>query len=166
MRTLLTILLLTLGTILKAQSTIDSLVLTKEQNENWILKLEKEAPKYRQLELIRRRILLDTNIYVNQYFADRLKIDNDKLRGTRTEAYGRPLLVFNQLYAADIGNGTRSESIMELSELLTDDRIKSISILKGNQAAAIYGTRANNGVILLTTKNKRTLEEIKKIKLH
>jgi TonB-dependent SusC/RagA subfamily outer membrane receptor len=162
MRTPLTILILTLSTLLRAQSTVDNLVLTKEQNDKWISKLEKES-KSGQLELIRARILLDTNIYVNEYYADRLKIDNDKQRGKRTEAYGRSLLVFNQSYAADINNRTKNKSILKLADFLTDKKIKSISILKGTQATALYGSRATNGVILLTTADKKTFKQIKEI---
>lgn len=43
----------------------------------------------------------------------------------------------------DMGNG--------LSDLNPDD-VASISVLKGPSAAALYGTRAGNGVILITTK--------------
>ncbi len=39
-----------------------------------------------------------------------------------------------------------------LSEINPDD-IKEISVLKGPNAAALYGSRASNGVILVTTKN-------------
>ena len=64
MRRLLTFLvILTSWTKLTAQSTTDSLILTKEQCDKWILKVEKEI-KSNQLDLIRQRILLDTNIYI------------------------------------------------------------------------------------------------------
>ena len=46
----------------------------------------------------------------------------------------------------DMGNG--------LSDLNSED-IASISVLKGPSAAALYGTRAGNGVILITTKTGR-----------
>jgi len=36
------------------------------------------------------------------------------------------------------------------------DDIESISVLKGNAAAALYGSRASNGVILVTTKSGRS----------
>jgi len=162
MRTLFTILTLTLSILLRGQATIDILVLTKEQNEKWISTLEKEL-KSKQLDLIRERILLDTNTYVRLSYPDRLKIDNAKLLSKRTEAYGRPLLVFNQSYSIDINNSTKNESILQLSYLLTGKRIKTISILKGPQATALYGSRAENGVILLTTMDKRTFEQIKRV---
>lgn len=47
----------------------------------------------------------------------------------------------------DMGNG--------LSDLNAED-IASISVLKGPSAAALYGTRAGNGVILITTKTGRS----------
>src|SRR5690606_31528856 len=43
----------------------------------------------------------------------------------------------------DMGNG--------LGDLNPDD-IESMSVLKGGSAAALYGSRAGNGVILITTK--------------
>ena len=45
--------------------------------------------------------------------------------------------------SADMGNG--------LSDINPDD-IESMSVLKGASAAALYGSRAGNGVILITTK--------------
>lgn len=50
------------------------------------------------------------------------------------------------LQPVDFGNGA-----MEVNA----DDIQSISVLKGPSAAALYGTRASNGVILITTKNGR-----------
>jgi TonB-linked SusC/RagA family outer membrane protein len=43
-------------------------------------------------------------------------------------------------------------------DLLQQDDIESISVLKDGSAAAIYGTRANGGVILVTTKKGKTGE--------
>ncbi len=47
----------------------------------------------------------------------------------------------------DMGNG--------LGDISADD-IESMTILKGGSAAALYGTRAGNGVILITTKSGRS----------
>ncbi len=46
-----------------------------------------------------------------------------------------------------------------LSSINADD-IESISVLKGNSAAALYGARAANGVILITTKSGRARKGI------
>lgn len=46
--------------------------------------------------------------------------------------------------AVDFGNGAMD---------INPDDIQSVSVLKGPSAAALYGTRASNGVILITTKD-------------
>lgn len=51
--------------------------------------------------------------------------------------------------SADMGNG--------ISDINPDD-IASMSVLKGASAAALYGARAGNGVILITTKSGRKTE--------
>lgn len=51
--------------------------------------------------------------------------------------------------SADMGNG--------ISDINPDD-IASMSVLKGASAAALYGSRAGNGVILITTKSGRKTE--------
>jgi TonB-linked SusC/RagA family outer membrane protein len=50
------------------------------------------------------------------------------------------------MLSADYGNG---------AAVVNPDDIEAISVLKGANAAALYGARANNGVILITTKSGR-----------
>jgi TonB-linked SusC/RagA family outer membrane protein len=52
-----------------------------------------------------------------------------------------------------------------LTGLNTDD-IESISVLKGNAAAALYGSRASNGVILITTKSGRDAKKKTEVSFH
>ncbi|QOD59873.1 SusC/RagA family TonB-linked outer membrane protein [Polaribacter haliotis] len=57
------------------------------------------------------------------------------------------------------GNGTSEFSRNDLGTGISDinpDDIESMSILKGPNAAALYGSRASNGVILITTKKGGT----------
>ncbi len=67
------------------------------------------------------------------YVVDGVPIDNNNLAGSGA-------FEFN---VRDFGNG--------ISDINPDD-IESISILKGPNAAALYGSRASNGVVLITTK--------------
>lgn len=71
----------------------------------------------------------------------------------------QPLFVVNGVpINNDNGSNGRSEGNLEAdygnsaSEINPDD-IESISVLKGANATALYGSRAANGVILITTKN-------------
>jgi len=67
------------------------------------------------------------------YVVDGVPIDNSNLAGSSRGEFNVP----------DLGNG--------ISDINPDD-IESLSILKGPNAAALYGSRASNGVVLITTK--------------
>ena len=70
------------------------------------------------------------------YVVDGVPIDNSGIgsaNGSNTGEYSR----------SDLGTG--------ISDINPDD-IESMSILKGPNAAALYGSRASNGVIIITTK--------------
>lgn len=54
-------------------------------------------------------------------------------------------------FASGANSGTEEGSSNRIADLNPDD-IESIEVLKGASAAAIYGTRANAGVIIITTK--------------
>lgn len=70
---------------------------------------------------------------------DGIPVDNSA--GAENNDYWNPSL--------DMGNG--------LADINAND-IKSVSVLKGPSAAALYGSRAGNGVILITTKSGRKQE--------
>lgn len=50
------------------------------------------------------------------------------------------------------GNGNQVDYGNAISDINPDD-IASVSVLKGPSAAALYGTRAGNGVVIITTKS-------------
>ncbi len=54
----------------------------------------------------------------------------------------------------DVGFGTGGQTISRLNDFNPDD-IESIEIVKGPSAAALYGTAASNGVIVIKTKRGR-----------
>jgi len=55
-------------------------------------------------------------------------------------------------------NMTRNASYSDRSIDINPDDIESISVLKGQAAAALYGMRASNGVILITTRRGGDME--------
>ena len=63
---------------------------------------------------------------------------------------GRSSNAFNQAGAL----GQQSNPVNRIADLNPDD-IESLEVLKGSSAAAIYGARANAGVIIITTKRGR-----------
>ena len=80
-----------------------------------------------------------------------------------------PLYIIDGVYANnasyDSGRGSnaftaaganRQDGATNRMSDINPDDIESIEVLKGSSAAAIYGTRANNGVIIITTKRGKS----------
>ncbi len=82
------------------------------------------------------------NINRNQplFVVDGVPISNEQ-RGSSGNSY----------QDADYGNG---------AGFVNPDDVESITVLKGASAAALYGSRANNGVILITTKSGKNTKGI------
>ena len=81
-----------------------------------------------------------------------------RIRGVNTFGYSEPLYVVDGVPVYEGGAGVTSGGIgdirspINIFSLINPDDIASISVLKDASAAAIYGVRASNGVILITTK--------------
>jgi TonB-linked SusC/RagA family outer membrane protein len=76
------------------------------------------------------------------YIIDGVYMNNTSIRNGRSE-----------VSKAGLGSSTsnQDDAANRLADLNPDD-IERIEVLKGPSAAAIYGTRANSGVVLITTK--------------
>jgi TonB-linked SusC/RagA family outer membrane protein len=81
-----------------------------------------------------------------------------RIRGVNTFGYSEPLYVIDGVPVYEGGAGATTgatgdiRSPINIFSLINPDDIASISVLKDASAAAIYGVRASNGVILITTK--------------
>lgn len=74
----------------------------------------------------------------------------------------QPLIVLDGIPMSNGMSGQSQEILMaasrdggDLLSTINPDDIANISILKGPNAAALYGSAANNGVIIITTKSGR-----------
>lgn len=75
-----------------------------------------------------------------------------RIRGSASlNASNDPLIVIDGVPVAQGAGGAMSNPL----DLLNPNDIESFSVLKDASAAAIYGSRASNGVILITTKKGR-----------
>jgi TonB-linked SusC/RagA family outer membrane protein len=78
-----------------------------------------------------------------------------RVRGSSSvTASNQPLYVIDGIPATSVDAGTDTEPLNPLADLNPND-IESITILKDASSAAIYGSRASNGVILVNTKKGR-----------
>lgn len=76
------------------------------------------------------------------YIIDGVYLDNSAIRNGRTQVSGA---------SGGQSAATQDNASNRIADLNPDD-IERIEVLKGPSAAAIYGTRANAGVIIITTK--------------
>lgn len=84
---------------------------------------------------------------------------NGSLNGENQPLYvvnGIPINNANQGSAGTFGGIDRGDGLLSINP----DDIESMSVLKGGTAAALYGSRAANGVILITTKSGRNQKGI------
>ncbi|HXM38736.1 MAG TPA: SusC/RagA family TonB-linked outer membrane protein [Gemmatimonadales bacterium] len=148
------------GTVTEAQklgsvrNTVDSTVVRNSNESNIVQALAGKAP----------------NVEVTQQSGDPGASSFIRIRGTRTiSGSGQPLFVVdgvpldNSSFSTsnfnlndDLGAGQTDGTVHEnrASDLNPND-IESVEILKGAAAGAIYGARAGQGVILITTKSGR-----------
>jgi TonB-linked SusC/RagA family outer membrane protein len=87
-----------------------------------------------------------------------------RIRGTNTWGISDPLYVIDGIPIKEYGAGVEALSLtgqynrgdINIMTMIDPNDIESISVLKDASAAAIYGVRAANGVILITTKKGRS----------
>ncbi|MCC5913682.1 MAG: carboxypeptidase-like regulatory domain-containing protein [Balneolaceae bacterium] len=84
-----------------------------------------------------------------------------RIRGANGLSDGQPLFVIdgtpmdNSAFMVSGPQGSASARGRDLGNLISDlnlQNVESISVLKGAAASALYGNRASNGVIMITTK--------------
>ena len=87
-----------------------------------------------------------------------------RIRGTNTWGVSDPLYVIDGIAITEMGAGIEGQEDARIRDIrgpinimtmIDPNDIESISVLKDASAAAIYGVRAANGVILITTKKGR-----------
>lgn len=85
-----------------------------------------------------------------------------RIRGVNTFQNAEPLYVIDGVPIYEGGSGITSGAIgdirspINIFSMINAQDIESISVLKDASAAAIYGVRASNGVVLITTKKGKS----------
>jgi TonB-linked SusC/RagA family outer membrane protein len=81
-----------------------------------------------------------------------------RIRGVNTFGFAEPLYVIDGVPMYEGGAGVTGGAVgdirspINIFSMINPQDIESISVLKDASAAAIYGVRASNGVVLITTK--------------
>ena len=101
-----------------------------------------------------------TGVFVENTGGDPNARPNVRIRGVSTFNNAEPLIVIDGIPIYEFGRGiegqqSRNRTLrggINVMNLINPNDIASISVLKDASASAIYGVRAANGVILITTK--------------
>jgi TonB-dependent starch-binding outer membrane protein SusC len=108
-----------------------------------------------------------SGVYVQSSGSEPFSRPTVRVRGTNTWGIADPLYVIDGVPITEYGSGAEAvygasgmaagaiqdlRSPINIMTMINPNDIESISILKDATAAAIYGVRAANGVILITTK--------------
>jgi len=85
-----------------------------------------------------------------------------QIRGASTIGGIQPLIVLDGIPIDNSSSGNSTEGVNQQSRLndINPDDIESMDILKGAAAAALWGSRASNGVIVITTKKGKANDKL------
>ncbi len=137
------------------------LILTEEENLSWMNKLKQENELGAQLNILRTRILADTNVYVKP-IGDRGFLKTEKHKNKKDGICRPILLVEGNLI--QITNDTDILTVKGLTKELTTKNIKAIEILDGEKAKALFGQSGWCGVVMMTTTKKKAKKTLLRYK--
>ncbi len=85
-----------------------------------------------------------------------------QIRGASTIGGVQPLIVLDGIPVDNSSSGNSTEGVYQQSRLndINPDDIESMDILKGAAAAALWGSRASNGVVVITTKKGKANDKL------
>jgi hypothetical protein len=138
------------------------LILTEEENLAWVKKLRVEKDLSVQLEVIKARILADTNVYVKST-GDVVTFKSGK-NENKKDGLCRPILVVEG-YFIKVDNNTDKQTIENLTKELTTDNIKQLEVVDGQKAKDLFGQNGWCGVVLMTAKNKKAKKSLLRYKI-
>jgi hypothetical protein len=137
------------------------LILTEEENLNWIEKLRSEKELETQLTILRARILADTNVNVRP-LGDRVVLKTEENK--KETGLCRPLLIVEGYYI-NVNNDTDPAIVKNIVKEFTTENVKQFEVVDGEKAKSLFGQNGWCGVILLTTTNKKAKKTLLRYKI-
>ena len=134
------------------------LILTEQENLTWVNKLKAEKNLAEQLNMLRSRLLADTNVYVRNT-GDRIILNKDKPIGLC-----RPRLMVDG-HLIQPNNDTDAQTVKNLTKELTTDQIKHLEVVDRETANALFGSSGWCGIVLLTPTNRKARKSLLRYKI-
>ncbi len=131
------------------------LILTEEENLAWVNKLRDEKDLSVKLEIVRARILADTNVFI-PWIGDRYLLKKEK-DSNKEDGICKPLLVVEGV-PIQLNNLTSRKTVENLAKKLTTDNI--VQLETGNDQSAklffaYFGQNGLCGIIFIKAKNRK-----------
>jgi len=154
----------------------DSLILTAEENKEWIENLKAEEELSQQLSLLKKRIVADTAVNFSSRFICLTGFSPEKRKeieakreaekpGEDLHSRHRPIYQFvNNEEVISLG-GIEDSTAIDLQEFLTTREVSSLEIFYDQPENVLYGVRGESGVILIKLKEEKTFERVKQLLL-
>ena len=158
-------LLLSFCNTLFAQEIKTDSILTEKQNAEWISEFEKLDYKSEKIAEIKKKIFADT-IYKRQKNYCRIVIKNQETIQEAMEIANCEckivfVLGFKKIaYSLDPNEYPKTHTVLEL---VTDENIDKITVLKGDIASALYGTNGRCGVVVMYSESRKFKRKIKNV---
>ena len=145
------------------QHDSDFPILTQSENEAWVQDFVSTKDLASRLQKLKSRLKVDLGVFYIVTGNPHGKTKIDERYGGNTRY--RPLYIFTAEGSAPalFPANPSEKAIDQISEVLIPENVASMEFPEGTMAAALYGSRANSGVIKVILKEKEDLEQVKQI---
>lgn len=133
------------------------LILTKGENLAWVQKLRDEKDLSVKLEIVRARILADTNVFVQEN-GDRIIVQTGKDQH-KQDGICKPLLIIEGV-PIQINNITSRKTVENLAKKLTTNNIVQLEVASDQSALGHFGQNGLCGIILIKAKNRKARKSL------
>jgi hypothetical protein len=162
-------LLLTVGKTTYSQEIKTDSLLTEKQNTQWIAEFEKLTSKSEQIAEIKKKIYADS-IYIRQNGYNRIGCriiikNKESIQEAIEKANCECKIVFVLALKKDgyLLDPIEYPKTNEILELILEGNIDRINILKGINAAVLYGTDARCGVVIMSSDSRKFKRKVKNV---
>ncbi len=135
------------------------LILTEQENLTWVNKLKAEKDLAEQLNMLRSRLLADTNVFVRNTGDRLILLNKDKPIGLC-----KPRLMVDG-HLIQPNNDTDAQTVKNLTKELTTDQIKHLEVADEKTANALFGPSGRCGILLLIPTNKKAKKALLRYKI-
>lgn len=162
-------LLLSVGKKIYSQEIKIDSILTEKQNAEWIEQFDKLDSKSEQIAEIKKKIYTDS-LFTTKNAQNRKKrkiiikeLDNFEEASGKASCECKIIFVLYFEKGSHFLDPIEFPKTNEILELITEKSIDIISIIKGYNGTALYGSLGKCGVVLMNSNNRKLKRKLKNV---